>query len=424
VTALVAIALVSIALAVISRPLLSRARSGRVGSSASVLVEIEERYRSALADIQDAQNDWEIGNLSEDDYTRFREDGRRRAAAALREISAYNQQREETRVAVEREIAARAAIVQSLPPSNGKVSVNGHVPAVQPPSVLSPSSRQTTRAYLYGGMALAVFAVAGIAGLYLRAVGVQQAQAAVGAIPSPLPSSLLVDSTGGYWVARADGLMQSTDGHAWRSLAQGTPLKVIATKDGAPWLALGQTTTLISSDRGATWAPAANAPPGRDLVGAQAGPDGVYGYWGDAGIYRTADGERWDPIAPPYPERMIGFALVPGSLGGHIMYLAQGSRVIRSPDGGRTWAAASGAVNLAITGTVRAIAGDPVKGAVYAATSDGVFRTTRDGTDWERLPFRGPATAVAARGDTLMAVDDSGHVYLSNSGGVSWAVDR
>jgi hypothetical protein len=264
--------------------------------------------------------------------------------------------------------------------------------------------------------------VIGIILLYLRAVGVQESQAPVGSIPAPLPRTALVDASGSYWVARADGLMQSTDGRTWRSVGPTAEVAAMATKDGAPWLALGPGTVLVSTDGGGTWAVAGQGR-GQAVGGVQEGPDGAYAYFGDAGILRTQDGERWDQVADPLPERVVGFAIAPGSQGGHMFYLAFSNGVARSLDGGRTWSPASGAVSLAVTGTIRGIAADPTRAVVYAATSDGIFRTTRDGNEWERLPFKGGASVVAARGDRMIAIDENGHVFVSKSGGVSWTAD-
>jgi len=419
-TAIAAIVLVAIALGIISRPLLTRTTAGRSRAGVVVLPELEERYRSALADIQDAQNDWEIGNLSESDYARFRDDGRRRAAEALRDITGVAEQREQLRGNVARELAALRAspMVTAAPaPANGRAQSASR-------SVPGSSARRMPKPYIIGGTVLTGLAVVGIVVLYVRAIGVQEAQAPVGAIPPPVPRAALVDAGGGYWAAQSTGLMQSADGHSWRSAGPIADLRAIVARDGRPWLALGPTSVVMSPDGGATWTALASPPPGTDLGGAQATTDGVYAYVGGVGIVRSMDGEGWEQIAGPVPERVNGLAVLPGQQGGLAIYLAAGGRVIRTGDGGRTWSAASGAVNLALTGSVRSIAADASRGALYAATSDGIFKTTRDGTDWERLPFRGSVSAISARGDRLIAIDDSGHVFVSNSGGVAWTADR
>jgi hypothetical protein len=418
VTAIAALVLISIALVIISRPLLSRHTAERVRSGPTGLAELEERYRNALADIQDAQNDWEIGNLSEEDYTQFREDGRRRAAAALRDLTVYADQRAQVRSEIEREIAALSTASAAPLPTVEAPPRNGSTPRQR--QLAPKAARPAQSRYVVAGAALVAVSLVGIAALYFRGVGLQQAQTPVGSISAPGATTALVDSTGAYWVAKPDGIQQSPDGRSWTYVLQGTPVTAIATRDGRPWMALGPTAALVSEDGGSTWTQAGSALPGRELGGAQSGPDAVYAYFADAGIFRTTDGSQWEQIAAPVQERVSGFAIVPGSQGGQIIYLAGSGRVIRSGDGGRTWAAASGAVNLAITGVLRGISGDPTKGAVYAATSDGIFRTTRDGTEWERLALRAPVSVVAGRGDDLVAVDDNGHVYVSDSGGVSW----
>jgi photosystem II stability/assembly factor-like uncharacterized protein len=276
--------------------------------------------------------------------------------------------------------------------------------------------------YFIGGTAITVLAVVGIVFLYTRAVNVQAAQAPVGAVSAPFPRGVLVDAGGGYWAAKPDGLAQSTDGRSWKTVLPDVDLVGIAARDGRAWLAVGSKSAAVSNDGGSTWTQAST--PSGDVGGAQAGPDAAYAYFNGAGLLRTTDGQNWDQVADPLTNRVTGFAIATGSQGGQVMYLVAGGQIIRSGDGGRTWVSASGAVNLAVTGVVRGIAADPLSATLYAATSDGIFRTTRDGSDWDKLPFRGGVIAVAARGDRMIAIDESGHVFLSKSGGVAWTADQ
>src|SRR5688572_6419725 len=66
------------------------------------LIELDERYRAALADLQDTEMDWEVGNLSEADYVALRERYRLRAAQTLREMDVRQALQEAVRTEVQR----------------------------------------------------------------------------------------------------------------------------------------------------------------------------------------------------------------------------------------------------------------------------------------------------------------------------------
>ena len=84
---IVALVLTAAALGVILAPALRRRATVAGSGSAASLTEWQERYRSSLADLQDAEMDWQIGNLSDADYAVVRVEQRRRAAEALRAVS-------------------------------------------------------------------------------------------------------------------------------------------------------------------------------------------------------------------------------------------------------------------------------------------------------------------------------------------------
>src|SRR3954452_20396443 len=144
-TTVLAIVFTAIALAIVSQPLfVRRSRSSTVELGEA---ELQERYRNALADLQDAELDHEIGNLTNQEYEELRERYRLRAADSLRQIDQDRARREQYRLEIAREIARRSAHA----PGDLEVA-----PARQP----AASSRKPSLPIVAGG--LAVLAVAGI----------------------------------------------------------------------------------------------------------------------------------------------------------------------------------------------------------------------------------------------------------------------
>ncbi|HEY3115891.1 MAG TPA: hypothetical protein VGK54_04045, partial [Chloroflexota bacterium] len=139
------------------------------------------------------------------------------------------------------------------------------------------------------------------------------------------------------------------------------------------------------------------------------------------GLLHSTDGKTWNPASPD-----VSFSRGDGSLAtlpqptGPMLFMVRDGSVLRSTDAGRTWAAAAGAGNLALNGFVQAIAADPDRNTVYAATDRGLFFTNALGTQWIQLPFHGGAAAIGVQGDQLAVVDSDGRFFLSRSGGATW----
>jgi photosystem II stability/assembly factor-like uncharacterized protein len=275
---------------------------------------------------------------------------------------------------------------------------------------------------LVGGIA-ALVAVGAIALLYARLVGTQAAQAPRAMLPIAHAHAVTIDPNGEFWVSHHDGLLRSTDGAAWRAQPMSGDVMALV-GDGNHRLALGHDVLSETNDGGASWHALATDLPGTDVHGAQQGSRGTYAYVVDYGLFSSADGSHWERLSDPLPQEVGALAVLQRDPNADIVYLAVGGSVLRTGDGGRTWSSAAGAANLALSGFVNSIAVDPVQGALYAGSTEGLFRSLAGGSDWARLPFRGSVVAVGARGDRIAVVDDRGQFFLSTDGGGSWTAGQ
>jgi photosystem II stability/assembly factor-like uncharacterized protein len=400
-TTLLALCLIAAVLVVMLYPLYVRRPVAQVAEGLTPL-ELEEHYRSALADLQDTELDWQVGNLSEADYHRLRDHYRQRAAELLRELDL----RASLRAAVVEEMRGTGAIPAQAVEAGAAVAAPVGV------------NRGPLRVAIVG-VSIAVIAVGAIAALYARLASVQAAQAPLATLPIAHAHVVTIDERGGLWVGHHEGLLRSNDGVAWRAAAfSGDVMAVLSVDDRQ--IVLGHDVLLESRDGGTSWQALAHNLPGTDVHGAQRGRAGMYAYVVGAGLFRSTDGTTWERRADPLPQEVGALALLPGPDGGDVLFLAAGGSVLRSPDGGRTWASAGGMGNLALSGFVNGLASDPSRGVLYAGSGDGLFRSTSGGSDWTRLPFRGSVIAVGARGDRIAVVDNRGQFFLSVDGGGSW----
>ncbi|MFE0640971.1 F510_1955 family glycosylhydrolase [Streptomyces sp. NPDC058877] len=134
----------------------------------------------------------------------------------------------------------------------------------------------------------------------------------------------------------------------------------------------------------------------------------VYGYDGAAGLLRvSSDGVTWEDRATL---RALDIAVSPDAPGTVLATTEAG--VVRSTDGGRTFAAASGPVLAYVSwGTADAPFGIDPSGVL--------FRGTSDGTAWERVggvPGGAPQALTAVDGSRLFVATQDG-VYESRDGG-------
>lgn len=485
-TTVAALLLTIVAIAAVAYPLVQRSAAARLRGRGDDPNELEERYQSALADLQDVEADWEIGNLSLDDYTVLRDEHRLRAAETLRQIAAWQAQRERVRrellrLAGEPNVGrpgvrdqrsgassevgeggpaggpsdpgigpprSNGAIVESVAKGSASppepIAEEHHVGPVFDPRRLHDDPRIGPRPFesrgparelrlahrssvrrltpVVAGAVAAVIAVVGIVALYTRSVGIQAAQQPLASLPIGHAHTVVLDRAGEYWVGHHDGLLRSVDGRTWRATPVRGDVMAVVGEEPNRLLAFGHDVVLESTDGGATWSEAQHDLPGSDVHGAQRGAAGIYAYAEGVGTFRSADGRRWVQTGDPVAQGVGALAVLPAG-GADTLFLAAGGTVIRSPDGGRTWAAAAGAVNLALAGAVRSLAAEPSRGVLYAATTEGLFRSSSRGADWTKLPFRGSLAAVGVLGDQVAVVDDRGQFFLSRDGGGKWVAE-
>jgi hypothetical protein len=429
VTLFAALVLVCLSLFAIGYPLFSR-RSGMIPSGETdSAAELEERYRSALADLQDLETDHEIGNLSEADYAELRDQHRLRAASALRAIDVQRIKHEELREQIQQEIARRATgqvnAVLRTPVANGKVKATstGSDAATRPAHVGVTSQPLPKRVFAVAGGG-AIAAVIGIAALYAHILQLQAAQAPLATLAIQHAHVVLIDEDRTFWVGHHDGLLRSRNGRDWQPAGvAGDVMSITTAPSASRRLVFGHDVLLGSDADGTRWSRLDNDLPGTDIHGAGSGVNGLYAYVIGFGTFVSVDGSRWERTGPQVSSGVTSLAVLPGR-GGDLLLLAADGGVLRSGDGGRTWGTAAGAGNLALSGTVRGVTADATTGALFAATSEGLFRSLSSAADWTRLPFKGGLTSVGAKGDLIAVVDDQNGFFVSTDGGGTWTADR
>jgi hypothetical protein len=384
------------------------------------LVELHERYRNALADIQDAETDWQIGNLSEADFSAARDHHRRIAAEALREITAISEARERIRAELEHEIAtatrAPVATVEAR-----KASSNG-VHHDAPPAVVV--ARATTKraipAPLAIGLGTAIGAVVAIGFLYAHVASLQAAQAPLSTLPIAHAHTVALGDNGTIWIGHHNGLLRSENGRVWEAVPPpGDVMAIVRATASGMELALGHDVLLVRDRPTEAWRPLEHNLPGTDVHGADAGARALYAYLEGWGIFTTRDSHVWQMTGPPLREGVAGLATLPGADTDDI-FVVSGGALLRSRDSGRTWAAASGAANMALSGVAQAVAADASNDLLYVGTSMGLYRSATHGSSWTELPFRGSVTALGVRSERIAVVDGEQRFFLSTDGGGTW----
>ncbi len=159
------------------------------------------------------------------------------------------------------------------------------------------------------------------------------------------------------------------------------------------------------------------------LAQAPSDPSVVYAGVRDTGMFKSGDGGRtWARACAGVPSRFVsGFAV--DALDPDLAYAA-GTPLLRTHDGGATWAA----MNLGLTPFCSTVlAADPkTTGSAWLGTCAGLFKTTDGGANWLSVTIGGatygiPAIAVdPTRPDTIYVVANG--VRKTTDGGAHWAL--
>ncbi len=132
-------------------------------------------------------------------------------------------------------------------------------------------------------------------------------------------------------------------------------------------------------------------------------------------LYRTEDGGRsWVPRRGLSVQGLEALAMGPGST----VYATGGSRLALSADGGDTWLETGSRPSAS---RVLALAADAATGRLYAGTlGDGLWLTADQGASWSAaLPGRSILCIATASSSLIYAGADDG-LYASADGGASW----
>jgi photosystem II stability/assembly factor-like uncharacterized protein len=171
----------------------------------------------------------------------------------------------------------------------------------------------------------------------------QDAAAPAGAAPA----RTIVTSGGRYYLGGERGVFASDDrGKTWVAATEGlpdTPVDALAAAAGQPaslWAASAGR-AWVSRDDGASWLPQdAGLPPGRIETLAYDGK-----LWAVAAdrvfAFDTSEG-TWKPVGKPLPERQTSVRGIAAADAGTVLLLTTHRGVLRSGDGGISWALVEG----------------------------------------------------------------------------------
>jgi len=141
----------------------------------------------------------------------------------------------------------------------------------------------------------------------------------------------------------------------------------------------------------------------------------------DVGIWRWAGG--WEPLGPSAPSGVTALALDP-ERPETLFAAGVGVGVLRSEDGGQTWAASSeGLPNPSVTAL--ALHSYRSKTLLAWVQGQGIYRTENGGRRWERMPDPGPPDKHV-RGlvhSDLPGSMNTGWLYASTPTGVYLSMD-
>ena len=224
-------------------------------------------------------------------------------------------------------------------------------------------------------------------------------------------------------------LYKSSDGgDSWRRVPTATPLKIsglVVTDSGALLASIAPNSGMFrSTDGGVTWAPDGLSGATVGTLTVDPGSGAIYATTVDgAMVFRTTDnGDGWQTVSKSFG----WFGAVTDPTDAATIYATTNDGIVKSVNGGRTWAAADKGLVSILVSAVAVAPGSPA--TVYAGTSGGlVFESTNMGKTW-----RAANTGLGSASVTALAVDpkqphmvfagtSSGGLFESSNAGGRWS---
>jgi photosystem II stability/assembly factor-like uncharacterized protein len=284
-------------------------------------------------------------------------------------------------------------------------------------------------------------------GIFKSANGGQTWISALGNLPSPPGGSLAADPNvaGKVFVSLPRGLYVTTNsGGSWtQSLANVQPVWIAVGKANSNYVYVSTNGSYVqvSSDGGSTWLTSSNG-----LSGGWSGPsvtssmavdptnsqNAFTNTWRGLLFKTTNGGTSWTQISDSNTWASNQIFIAPAIP--CVMYMIHDQSsfgrgtVLRSADCGNTWPAVASPDGTPNDTYSLAISPSDVTGnTVYAATGQGVYKTTNGGNTWTKLfaPSTGPATMYPVSLDPtnasrVYAGSTISGFYRSTDGGSTW----
>lgn len=250
-------------------------------------------------------------------------------------------------------------------------------------------------------------------------------------LPPMAPRALTApDRSGRLLVGGGGGLRETFDfGDTWRDRGEGLRGLQLAINDVRPdprdarrLAAAGEAGVVLSEDGGATWRSSSlDAWTGALAWLPRARPAALVALGVSSGTttaWRSEDsGATWRAV---YHGPLDAGAWVVADTAGGTLFIG-GDRLVRSDDGGKSWAELAPPA-----GTARVTALEPLPGRpdrVWIGTPAGLFESPDRGTTWARAGLEGRrvrALLTAGRGSAWRAALTSGGLHVSLNRGVTW----
>lgn len=238
---------------------------------------------------------------------------------------------------------------------------------------------------------------------------------------------------GVVYAATETGVFRSVNGgETWEASGQGLPAGRITSVAASPWNAeTAYATThrglFQTTNGGATWSAIGLHIPLFEIALSPSSFEILYVSDGEI-VYRSdEEGSLWTPASGGLPEVLLVAGLTVHPTEPNTVYAATHQGLYKTTDGGASWRLSGKDL-----GAVRAAAIDPkFPQTVYAATGfKGIFKSRDGGATWspssEGLPAGGDAVAVSVDANYPLTVfaavnlDASGEIYRSRDGGATW----